>query len=81
MTNAHIEPERGCTASVPIDPALTVNDVMACWPQTIQLLNVLGVDTCCGGGESLREAARHAGIPLTVLLAAVEHGMSAAEAK
>lgn len=80
MTNPHVGAERGCTASVPIDPTLTINDVMACWPQTIQLLNVLGVDTCCGGGESLREAARHAGIPLTVLLAAVEHGMSA-EAK
>jgi regulator of cell morphogenesis and NO signaling len=66
---------------VPLDPTLTINDVMARWPQTVQLLNVLGVDTCCGGGETLRDAARHAGIPLTVLLAAVEHGMSSAEAK
>jgi iron-sulfur cluster repair protein YtfE (RIC family) len=62
-----------CTIG-PVDSALTVNAVLARWPDTIPLLNALGIDTCCGGGESLRDAARRAGVPLPVLLAAVEHG-------
>jgi iron-sulfur cluster repair protein YtfE (RIC family) len=64
-----------CTIG-PVDPTLTVNEVLARWPGTIPLLNALGIDTCCGGGESLRDAARSAGVPLPVLLAAVEHGAS-----
>jgi regulator of cell morphogenesis and NO signaling len=53
--------------------SLTVNEVMARWPATMPVLNALGIDTCCGGGDSLLEAADRAGVPLPVLLAAVEH--------
>jgi hypothetical protein len=44
-----------------IDPTITVNDMMACYPQSIGPLKALGIDTCCGGTDSLRVAANHAG--------------------
>ena len=59
------------------DPTLTVNEIMECYPQSIASLNSLGIDTCCGGTDSLRAAADHAGVPLTVLLAAIEHAVNA----
>lgn len=59
-----------------IDPAITVNDVMACFPASIAVLNALGIDTCCGGMESLRDAATEAGVALPVLLAAIEHAVN-----
>lgn len=66
-----------CDCSIPTtDPSLTVNDVLARWPATLPLLNSLGIDTCCGGTDSLRDAAQRAGVPLPVLLAAVEHAAS-----
>ena len=66
-----------CDCSIPMtDPSLTVNDVLARWPTTLPLLNSLRIDTCCGGTDSLRDAAKRAGVPLPVLLAAVEHAAS-----
>lgn len=53
---------------------LTINEILARWPSTMPLLNALGIDTCCGGGDLLPDAALRAGVPLPVLLAAVEHG-------
>jgi iron-sulfur cluster repair protein YtfE (RIC family) len=55
-----------------VDPSLTVNDVLRRWPAAVAPLNALGIDSCCGGGASLREAADEAGIPLDDLLAAIE---------
>lgn len=59
-----------------IDPALTVNEIMECYPPSIAALNSLGIDTCCGGTDSLRAAAEHAGVPLTAVLAAIEHAVN-----
>lgn len=59
-----------------VDPSLTVNDVMACYPASIPALNSFGIDTCCGGMNSLRDAAKDAGVPLPVLLAAIEHAVN-----
>ena len=64
-----------CSTLAPTDPSRTVNDVLAQWPATLPLLNSLGIDTCCGGTDSLRDAAQRAGVPLPVLLAAVEHAV------
>ena len=54
-----------------LDPSLTVNEVLARWPAAVTPLNALGVDCCCGGGASLREAAADAGVPLEDLLDAL----------
>jgi regulator of cell morphogenesis and NO signaling len=54
-----------------LDPATTVNHVLARWPGAARVLDAFGIDTCCGGGASLREAAADAGVPLDRLLADV----------
>jgi regulator of cell morphogenesis and NO signaling len=41
-------------------------------PDTGAVFNRFGVDTCCGGGLPLDQAAREAGVPLAELLAAIE---------
>jgi iron-sulfur cluster repair protein YtfE (RIC family) len=32
------------------DPDLTINEIVAAYPETIPVFNEVGVDTCCGGG-------------------------------
>ena len=54
-----------------LGPALTVNEVLRRWPAAVGPLNAFGIDCCCGGGASLREAATEAGVPLDELLAAL----------
>ena len=54
-----------------IDPSLSVNEVLARWPAAGGPLNALGVDCCCGGAASLRDAAVEAGVTLDELLAAL----------
>ncbi len=39
------------------DPAWTVNETMARYPATIAVFNKFGIDTCCGSGSPIREAA------------------------
>ncbi len=50
----------------------TVNELLAQYPSTAAILNAYGVDTCCGGTLSLRDAASDAGADLTTLLAMLE---------
>jgi regulator of cell morphogenesis and NO signaling len=47
----------------------TVNDLLRLAPEAGGLLNDLGVDTCCGGSNTLREAAVDAGMDPQALLA------------
>ena len=54
-----------------LDPSLTVNEVLRRWPAAVGPLNALGIDCCCGGGASLRDAAAEAGVPLDELLDAL----------
>lgn len=55
-----------------ITPATTVDDVLARYPITFSVLNAFGVDSCCGGSASLREAAAHALADESVLLDALQ---------
>lgn len=41
----------------PFDPAWTVNETMARYPATMEVFNRFGIDTCCGSGSPIREAA------------------------
>jgi iron-sulfur cluster repair protein YtfE (RIC family) len=52
-----------------IDPSDSVNDVLRRYPELIGVLNAHGVDTCCGGAQSLTEAASLAGLRLETLIA------------
>jgi regulator of cell morphogenesis and NO signaling len=61
-----------------IDPNLTINTVVQRYPDTLGVFNARGLDTCCGGGLPVAEAARRHGLDLPELLAALEQ--TAAEA-
>lgn len=80
MSTCRCDTERPVGAAN-MDASITVNEIMARWPQSVAPLNSLGIDTCCGGTESLRAAAEHAGVPLLVLLAAIEHSVTAGSAR
>ncbi len=40
---------------------LSVNEIVRRWPAAVAALNERGIDTCCGGALSLRDAAGAAG--------------------
>ena len=49
----------------------TVGDVVRDIPGAREVMEKLGVNHCCGGGLTLREAAAAAGVPLEDLLDAL----------
>jgi iron-sulfur cluster repair protein YtfE (RIC family) len=55
-----------------IDPNLTDNAVVQRYPAALGVFNARGLDTCCGGGLPVAEAARRHGLDLQELLAALE---------
>jgi regulator of cell morphogenesis and NO signaling len=56
---------------IQLDPSLTINEIVARHPETIAVFNRFGMDTCCGGGVSVEEAARRDGLDLDQILAAL----------
>jgi iron-sulfur cluster repair protein YtfE (RIC family) len=54
-----------------LDPALTINEIVAAHPETIPVFNRFGFDTCCGGGVRVDEAAKRDGIEVGDVNAAV----------
>jgi len=50
---------------------LSVNDVLSRWPAALPSLNAFGIDTCCGGSDSLADAAREAGVAVNTLWNAI----------
>jgi regulator of cell morphogenesis and NO signaling len=55
-----------------VDPTLTVDDVMARHPRAMTVFNEFGIDTCCGAGSTIRDAAVRDGADLARLLEALE---------
>jgi hypothetical protein len=64
-------PDAGFVPFALLDGAWKVNDVLRSYPETIATMNALGIDACCGGANSLIEAARDAGIEPGVLIDAL----------
>jgi regulator of cell morphogenesis and NO signaling len=60
-----------------IDPSLTISEVVRRYPAALGVFNARGLDTCCGGGLPVAEAAARHGLDLAELLAAL--GQVAAE--
>lgn len=54
-----------------LDETMSVNEVMALHPETIEVFNRFGVDTCCGGGARVRDAAHRDGADADALLEAL----------
>jgi regulator of cell morphogenesis and NO signaling len=55
-----------------IDIASTVNEIVAQYPDTIAVFNRFGIDSCCGGGVTMADAARRDGTDPDALLAALQ---------
>ncbi|MHB1861523.1 MAG: DUF542 domain-containing protein [Gemmatimonadaceae bacterium] len=64
-------------AAPTLDPQWTVNAVIARDPATIAVFNRFGLDTCCGGGDAIADAASREGVDLDALLAALRSAMAA----
>jgi iron-sulfur cluster repair protein YtfE (RIC family) len=58
--------------STKFDAGMSVNTTIRRFPESVAVFNQLGVDACCGGANSLAEAALEAGITLETLVAALE---------
>jgi iron-sulfur cluster repair protein YtfE (RIC family) len=60
-----------------IDADWTVNTTIQRFPSTVEVFNQYGVDACCGGAATLREAALEAGIGIDQLKYALERAARA----
>lgn len=61
-----------------IDTSVSVNAMVAQHPETMPVFNRFGLDTCCGGGAPIAEAARRDGADLTELVKALADALNAA---
>ena len=56
---------------IAIDPTITVRETMTRLPRTKDVFSRFGVDTCCGSGVPIVDAAHRDGADLEGLLAAL----------
>jgi regulator of cell morphogenesis and NO signaling len=61
-----------------LSPDRTLNELVALEPRLLLVLNAHGLDTCCGGAHTLREAARRHDLDLAALLAALDAAQAGA---
>jgi regulator of cell morphogenesis and NO signaling len=57
--------------TIQLDPTMTINEIVARYPDTIPVFNRFGLDTCCGGGVPVDEAAHRDGIAVEPVLNAL----------
>jgi regulator of cell morphogenesis and NO signaling len=58
-----------------LDPKLTINEIVARFPETIPVFNRFGLDICCGGGVRVDEAAQRDGIDAAAVLSALRQAL------
>ena len=58
-----------------IDESSTVNELAARCPDTIAVFNRFGIDSCCGGGVPIADAARRDGADIDALLGALREAV------
>ena len=58
------------------DSTLTINEIVVKYPETIPVFNRFGLDTCCGGGIRVDEAARRDGIAVDEVVAALNQALA-----
>lgn len=54
-----------------IESTWTINELLRREPLSAAVLNAFGVDTCCGGGDTIDAAAAAAGITGAELIGAI----------
>jgi regulator of cell morphogenesis and NO signaling len=59
------------TTELVLDCALSVNEIVARFPETIDVFNRFGLDMCCGGSRSVTESARQEGVDREALCEAL----------
>jgi iron-sulfur cluster repair protein YtfE (RIC family) len=59
------------TRAPSIESHMTLNEIVAHYPQTLEVFQLFGMDTCCGGALPLAEAAAHHNRDLPTLMAAL----------
>lgn len=60
----------------PITKDMVINEVIKRHPATIAIFNTYGVDSCCGGGQSIEKTAAADGVELGPLLQALNAAAS-----
>jgi regulator of cell morphogenesis and NO signaling len=60
-----------------IDTTVSVDQMVARHPETMPVFNRFGLDTCCGGGAPIAEAARRDGANLDELVQALRDALAA----
>jgi regulator of cell morphogenesis and NO signaling len=66
-------PNPACSFDDPrIDESCTVNEVLLRHPESMKVFNAFGIDSCCGGAATLRDAARDSGLLPETLVFALE---------
>ena len=68
-----------CTSRV--DEAHSVNELLRDHPATAAVFNAFGIDACCGGARSLRDAAADDGADLATLLHELATAIDAREVR
>ncbi|HSJ14724.1 MAG TPA: DUF542 domain-containing protein [Longimicrobiales bacterium] len=53
---------------VTLSPEVSVNDAIRLVPATVEIFNRYGIDACCGGAASIRDAAERDGAPFEALM-------------
>ncbi|MBI3601064.1 MAG: DUF542 domain-containing protein [Nitrospinae bacterium] len=61
-----------------ITKEMSINQVISKYPKTVGVFNRYNIDSCCGGYESLENAAKNKGIDIVELIEALN---KAAEGK
>lgn len=59
-----------CAREITAD--MTINEIIADHPETLQIFNRHGIDSCCGGGLALSEVARKHRLSFIGLLSELE---------
>ncbi|MBE9537216.1 MAG: DUF542 domain-containing protein [Proteobacteria bacterium] len=54
-----------------IDGNMTINDVIKAYPSTLSTFNTFGIDSCCGGANTLAKACQEKGVDLAAFLRAL----------
>jgi regulator of cell morphogenesis and NO signaling len=54
-----------------VDYTLTLNEIVSRYPDALHVLHSYGLDTCCGGALSLKDAVAHHGLDLAEIQAAL----------
>lgn len=64
---------------ITIEKTTTVRELVVAHPETRQVLESLGIDYCCGGGNTLAHAVGEAGLDLADVITAVEQAAADAD--